>query len=67
MKFDSNFYRELVRRPLCGHPCYRLFTAIQLWILAKVTFLIIGNFKLKGVDRMHTVIICLLNPKLWAG
>ena len=67
-KVDYNFYREFVRKPraaynpLCGHPCYRLFTVIQIWISANVTFLKIGNFELREWNRMHTVISCLLNP-----
>jgi len=44
MKFVYNFYRELLwksraaYKPLCGHPCYRLFTVIQIRISANVVF-----------------------------
>jgi hypothetical protein len=69
MKFDYSYYRELVLKPraaykrLCGHPCYRLFTVIQIWISANVMFLKIGNFKLRAWDKMQTVITSLVNPK----
>jgi hypothetical protein len=51
-------------KPLCGHPCYRLYIVIQIWISANVKFLKTESFKLQTWDADCNILSTTSRAKL---